>query len=259
MRRYWIGNLGFSDSDKLNLTDDLFHHIVDVCRQDIGSRFEVLNNESKAFLVEITERGKKSAQIKLLEERIITPIKKPFIHLVLSIPKFSTLENVLEKSVELGVNSLIPITTEFSFIKNFSTKDWEHKFQRWQKIIISATQQSGRGELMKLESPRPFKNFLETLNRNPQDLSLFLYEGDSQNNIKHYINKIKSSISQPIENIYIIIGSEGGFSVEEVRQLELQGLSPVTLGEQILRVETACITAVSVLKYEFDLMGGLSK
>lgn len=112
---------------------------------------------------------------------------------------------------------------------------------------------------MKLESPRPFKNFLETLNRNPQDLSLFLYEGDSQNNIKHYINKIKSSISQPIENIYIIIGSEGGFSVEEVRQLELQGLSPVTLGEQILRVETACITAVSVLKYEFDLMGGLSK
>ena len=123
MRRYWIGQLGFNDCDKLNLTHDLFHHIIDVCRQNVGSRFEVLNDEGKAFLVEVIELGKKSAQVKLLEERIITPLKKPFIHLVLSIPKFSPLESVLEKSVELGVSSLIPVTSESTtfFTSSFGT------------------------------------------------------------------------------------------------------------------------------------------
>lgn len=254
MRRYWI-NANDIHEDRVTFSDEVFHHIFEVCRQDIGNHFEVLTEHSKAYLVEVTERGKKKATGKIIEARSLSPIKKPFIHLALSIPKFSTFENVIEKSVELGVSSIIPLISDYSFIKNFSDKEWLHKKDRWQKIVISATQQSGRGNLLKIEPPTKLLEFSQKMNQNSNSLCLLLYEGDSQNDIKRYAARAKANTQQPIENIYLIIGSEGGFSTQEVNSLKHQGLSPVTMGDQVLRVETACIAAISVLKYEFSLMG----
>lgn len=255
MRRYWIEKKDIHET-QVTFQDETFHHIFDVCRLDKGSRFEVITEDARAYLVEVTERSKKKALANIIEERQIKPLNKPYIHLCLSIPKFSTLENVLEKSVELGVSSLVPLVCDFSFIKNFSDKDWQHKLERWKKIIISATQQSGRGDLLKIEKPSKLADFLKQMNRTPASLCLMLYEGDAKNDIRRYLSEVKSTTTQPIENIWLIIGSEGGFSDSEIQLLSSQGLSPVTLGEQILRVETACIAGISVLKYEFDLMGG---
>lgn len=253
MRRYWIEKKDLNQ-EHVSFSDEIFHHIFDVCRQDLGSRFEVITEDSVAYLVEVIERGKKKATAKIIEERKIQALKKPYIHLCLSIPKFSTLESVLEKSVEMGVSSLTPLVCDYSFIKNFSEKEWAHKSERWKKIIISATQQSGRGELLKIQNPIKLPDLLAQMNRTPRSLGLFLYEGDTKLDIKRHLRGLDRS--QPIENIWLIIGSEGGFSTQEVDLCLKQGLSPVTLGEQILRVETACIAGISVLKYEFDLMGG---
>lgn len=253
MRRYWIEKNNLKE-DLVHFQDEVFHHIFDVCRQDLGSRFEVITEDSMAYLVEVTEKNKKKAIAKVIEERKIDPLKKPYIHLCLSIPKFSTLESVLEKAVEMGVSSITPLICDFSFIKNFSEKDWNHKSERWKKIIISATQQSGRGDLLKIQNPIKLPELLNHMNRSAHSLGLFLYEGDTKLDIKRHLRGLDSKNS--VENIWLIIGSEGGFSTQEVDQCLKQGLSPVTLGEQILRVETACIAGISVLKYEFDLMGG---
>lgn len=253
MRRYWIEKKDIQGNLVL-FEGDIFHHIFDVCRQDLGSHFEVITEDSVAYLVEVIEKGKKKAQAKILEERKIEPLKRPYIHLCLSIPKFSTLESVLEKAVEMGVHSITPLVCDYSFIKNFSDKDWLHKSERWKKIIISATQQSGRGDLLKIQTPIKLPELFEQMNRTPHSLGLFLYEGDTKLDIRRHLRARDSS--QMVENIWLIVGSEGGFSSQEIQLSLKQGLSPVTLGEQILRVETACIAGISVLKYEFDLMGG---
>ncbi|MCB0368343.1 MAG: 16S rRNA (uracil(1498)-N(3))-methyltransferase [Bdellovibrionales bacterium] len=257
MRRYWIEKKYLTASEVI-FQGDLFHHIFDVCRQDIGSHFEVITEDSKAFLVEVTQRNKKQAIAKILEERQINSLKKPYIHLCLSIPKFATLDKVLEKAVEMGVHSFHPLISNFSYIKNLSEKDWLHKTERWKKIIISATQQSGRGDLLKLSPPRSLSGLLEEMNHSSGSICLMLYEGDAKNDIKSHITQVRSQLSQDVESIWIIVSSEGGFSKKEVNLLQDQGFSPVTMGEQILRVETACIAAISVLKYEFDLMKGVS-
>lgn len=237
----------------LTIDKDLFHHIFDVCRVGKGQHFELLNSSGLAYLVCVETVEKKKATVKVVEIREIPELKRPHIHLFMSMPKFSTLESVMEKAVEMGVHSIHPFFSEYSFIKSLSEKDWLHKQERWNKIIVSATQQSGRGELMRLEPPIAWKDFSLTMHQFEVSQCLFFYEGETALSAKEAISLIKKQ-PVPITNVGLIIGSEGGFSANEINALADLGLSPVTLGAQVLRVETACLTGLSILKYEFDLM-----
>jgi 16S rRNA (uracil1498-N3)-methyltransferase len=252
MRRYWIEKKDVFQ-DQVNFSGEVFHHIFDVCRQEVGSKFEVLTEDSKAYFVEVTYVSKKIATALVLEEREIPGLKEPRIHLALSVSRFPVMDAVMEKAVEMGVSTIQPFFSEFSFMRK-GDKLSDAKFERWDKIVKSATQQSGRGDLMKIQPVTTFDKLPTLINREAGHVGLFAYEGPSTLSIKDYLQQVKTQNSQPIRDIWIIVGSEGGFSHQEVENLTQLGLHPVTLGQQILRVETACMTLVSVLKYDFDLM-----
>lgn len=257
MRRYWIESTD-RQGELVDFRGEIFHHIFDVCRQEVGSRFEVLNETGQAALVEVLEVGKKSARARVIEERQIPALQTPWIHLVLSVPRFPVFDAVVEKAVELGVKSIQPVFSDFSFIRSASSLS-DNKVDRWKKIIRSATQQSGRGDLMELASARPLDDFLRGFNRNEESWGLFAYEGGSTLGIKalgikEELQTKRSSNQTKPRDLWLFVGSEGGFSHREVELFQSVGLSPVTLGPQVLRVETACMALVSVLKYEFDLM-----
>jgi 16S rRNA (uracil1498-N3)-methyltransferase len=252
MRRYWIEKkMIFNDT--VTFKDELFHHIFDVCRQTVGHHFEILTEDSNAYLVEVTGVEKKQAQARIVEVREIQKLPKPHVHIALSVSRYNVMDSIVEKSVEMGVTSILPFCSEFSFIRKPNNLP-DGKIERWNKIVISATQQSGRGELMKIHEPADWANMLEIINPNAQNLCLFAYEGKGVLGIKEHIATIRSSNTLAPDNIWIIVGSEGGFSEGEVTQMKQLGLNPVTLGSQVLRVETACMTLVSVLKYEFELL-----
>lgn len=252
MRRYWIEKKDLF-ADQVNFTGDVFHHIFDVCRQDVGSKFEVLTEDSKAYFVEVTQVTKKNATARVLEERDIPALKTPHVHIALSVSRFPVMDAVMEKAVELGVTSIQPFFSEFSFVRK-GDKISENKVERWDKIVKSATQQSGRGDLMKVLPVISIEKLSVFTNRNDSQVGLFAYEGPSTLSIKEYCNKVKADHPEGIKDIWIIVGSEGGFSHGEVQKFTELGLHPVTLGQQVLRVETACMALVSVLKYDFDLM-----
>ena len=157
MRRYWIQKENLKDQI-VELEGDLFQHICAVCRRNLGDRFEVIC-DGQAYLVEIRKMERKKAVAVILEKRQIKALPKPHLHLALSLPRFQTLERVLEKSVELGVHSFHPFHSEFSFMKA-SPGDLENKKQRWARIIQGATRQTGRGELMKLTQIRSLEELL---------------------------------------------------------------------------------------------------
>jgi 16S rRNA (uracil1498-N3)-methyltransferase len=248
MRRYWIEHKNLSDNF-VKFEGDLFHHIFDVCRQEKGSKFEVLL-EGKAYLVEATEVLKKSALARILEERTVPQLPEPYLKLALCVPRFPVLESVLEKAVEMGVHTVQLLTSDYSFIKS-SEKISENKWERWQKIIVSSTQQCGRGELMTLVEPVPLKKFIQEMDPNHRSLCLFGYEGDQVATLQDYL---RPQVSKKWSDAWIIVGGEGGFSLQEAQNLQQIGIQPVTIGDQILRVETACIALISVLKYELGLM-----
>lgn len=252
MRRYWIEKKQIHDNN-VSFSHDQFHHIFDVCRQEVGHHFEVITEDSKAYLVQVTEVLKKTASAKIVEEREIKKLAQPHIHLLVSLPRYNVFDSTIERCVELGVTSITPFVSDYSFIR----KEKElpaGKYERWNKIVISATQQSGRGELMKIHDLTTFANALQSANLNDKNWCLFAYEGKTQAPVSAEINRLKTQYACLPDNLFILVGSEGGFSTQEVAQIQQLGLNPVTLGQQILRVETACLTLVSVLKYEFGLM-----
>lgn len=247
MRRYWVPKDCIQQGQVIFL-DEIFHHIFDVCRQEKGSKFEVLAGDSKAHFVEVIEVKKRQALAQILETREINPIKKPHLHLAIAVPRFPVFEAVLEKAVEMGVTQIHPFFSDFSFVK---TDIPENKLERWNKIVISATQQSGRGELMGLSKAKPLTELLQDFNRKSSAWGLLAYEGESQTDIQ---TALKNPKPEGLEEAWIFVGGEGGFSHKEIQLFQEFGLPSVTLGEQVLRVETACIALLAVLKYHFELM-----
>jgi 16S rRNA (uracil1498-N3)-methyltransferase len=252
MRRYWIEKKMIF-ADVVTFKDELFHHIFDVCRQDVGHHFEVLTEDSKAYLVEVTSKSKKQGEARIVEEREIQKLPAPHVHIALSVSRYNVMDSIVEKAVEMGVKSILPFCSDFSFIRKPNNLP-EGKMERWQKIVVSATQQSGRGELMKVYEPAEWSEMLQFINLNPKNWCLFAYEGTSVLGVREHLEAFKKSIGHSPENLWIIVGSEGGFSELEVSEMQQLGLNPVTLGSQVLRVETACMTLVAVLKYEFGLL-----
>ncbi len=248
MRRYWVPESQFSGNHVL-LEGDIFHHVCVVCRQGLGDRFEILAH-GKAHWVEIKDVKKKSAIAEVLEVRELTPLKEPTIHLALSLPKFATLEKVLEKSVELGVHSIHLFHSDFSFAKA-SQKELNSKWSRWQKIIQGATQQTGRGHWLNLTEIRPLSVLLSEYSSRKQVSGILAYEGEGLKNFKESLE----SRPQDLKEVWLFVGSEGGFSAEDLKLFKDYKLLPVSLGDQVLRVETACVTLISILKYglgQFD-------
>lgn len=250
MRRYWIEKKHFN-SGFINLTGDTFHHICEVCRQDVGNKFEVLN-EGKAYFVEVISRDKKSAQVKILEEREAPKPQKPYIHMAVSISKFQTMDTIVEKAVELGAFAIYPFVSDFSFIRDKNSERLLEKMDRWNRIVKAATSQTGRGDLMHISAPKTLKELLENMNQFDRSVGLFPYEGESEQTVSLAIKEMKAKSP---ENVWLFVGSEGGFSDQEVEIFKENGLKSSTLGDQVLRVETACLSLLSILKYEFDASG----
>jgi 16S rRNA (uracil1498-N3)-methyltransferase len=249
LRRYWIPTHSI-EGNQVRLRGDVLHHIRDVCRMRVGSKFEVIMEGGVAHLVQITTESKAESVAEILETRQIAALPEPHVHLALSIPRFPVFEAVLEKAVELGVATVHPFFSDYSFIRT-QADVWEKKRARFQKIIESATQQSGRGELMKLSEPVELGLLLKTFNRSGSARGLFAYEGESRLSARDGIEALRAD--SPRE-IWPFIGSEGGFSEKETQLFQSLGLSSVTLGAQVLRVETACVATISIIKYGFDLM-----
>ena len=249
LRRLWVEQKQIQQNQVV-LEGESFHHAVHVIRLRVGEEFEVVCGEAQAWHVQIKEIGKKRAIAEILGKNKLAALRLPHIHLALALPKWATFEWVVEKSVEMGVYSVQPLFSEFSYTRQ--QKDYSaNKIERMQKIIRAATEQSARAELLKLYPPKRLLDFAGELNQNVECVCLFAYEGPTSLDIQ---TALQHRTFNSVKDIWVIVGSEGGFSEAEVRDLSKFGLEPVTMGEQILRVDTACLSLLSVIKYHVGLM-----
>ncbi len=250
MRRYLTDQTLQLGKD-ITLSGESFHHIHIVCRLGMGSVFELLNeDQDQAFLVKVKQVDKVQMTVEVLEARDLPTLKPPYVHLVLNYPKPKVFDAVLEKAVELGVAQIWPMLSDYSF---FRTGDkLKGKEERWEKIVRSAMQQTGRYEPLKIQPIQPLERFLEQQKSKLLDknsLALAFYEGSAPLLSAFFQSQ---PLDKSIENIWVFVGSEGGFSEQEVARFKSYGIPSLSLGDQVLRVETACVSIVSVLRY----MGG---
>lgn len=259
MRKYWVDEI-LEVGVPVSIGGDLFKHIHLVCRQGPGDKFELISSTKECrgqkYLVEVLDIHKHKMVVSILSEETVPLIPKPHLTLALSIPKIKTVESVVEKIVELGVYSLSLFYSDFSFLK--SRQRLEEKLPRLKKIAASACQQSGRTEELDIQDSLSFKELIERfkLEREKSNaIGLAFYEGEAQA-LSDFFNKTEGKLTN-YDNVWIFVGSEGGFSVEEVESFKAAEVPSLSLGKQVLRVETACVSIVSVLKYELGLYEGI--
>jgi 16S rRNA (uracil1498-N3)-methyltransferase len=245
MRRFFVSPEELSQG-AVTLKGDEFHHLKNVCRLEEGERVELLDGQGRVATAVIESMTKKSADLKVEDTKTLPPMKAPHVEIVLCVPRFQKMDLIIQKCVELGATKITPVVSERSFVKTLSG-DLTHKVKRWQKIASEACKQSGRAWPMEIDEATTLK---EKVKQAKPQSGLFLYEGEGGVDL---MTALKAWPAAP-ERLVLFIGAEGGFSPQEVENFKSLDLRPVTMGELVLRVETACIAILSIIQYHFGHM-----
>ena len=242
--RFWIDRACLKGSQFL-IKGSLYHHICRVAQIKKGESFELFCEGLQKYKVTLSRLSPSEAAADIIKAYPVPPLKKPYLHLALSLPRLSKMERLIEMAVELGLKEIQPFISEHSFFKN-SSKLTSSRQKRWRKIADHSMALSGRTEPLKIQPLIP----LFDIQIPKADLALAAYEGAEKNSpLKEILKKHKKPSS-----VWLFVGSEGGFSLKEIEKLisNSQALC-FTMGERILKVETACQFGLSVLKYHYHL------
>ena len=221
-------------SDKYTCSIDLSHRILNVLRIKNNETISIFNHKGQEYLAKVSIHGK--CVILNLKEKIINKNNESRkIRLGVSVINMKLMDLIIQKSVELGVTNFSPIYTKRSQYKNV-----DKKMDHWEKIVIHATEQCGRFELMKISNPMLLSEF----NNVNQCSSKYLLH---QNGKKFKNEDLKS------DDICLLVGPEGGFDDLEIELLEINGWKMKTINVNILRTETACISALTLLS-NYDIL-----
>lgn len=221
------------------------NYLKNVLRLTIGDEIRILDSKSKEYAAVICSMSNDKIHVELTGEKHPKSESKIKITIAHGIPKNPKMDLVVQKSTELGVMRIIPLKTERAIVKIHADKE-DDKIARWQRIAKEAAEQSGRLIIPMVEGVMDFKDLFSI--KDEFDLCIMLWEMEKDKTLKSVFQENKN-----IKRILILIGPEGGFSHEEAETAKCEGFITVTLGSRIVRTETASISALSMLSYEYEL------
>ena len=208
---------------RMRLSETLF-----LCYDGIDYTCKIVGFERDAVLVELVSEQPCAAEPNVA------------VALFQGLPKGDKMDLIVQKAVEVGVGVIVPVVTK-RCISRPDEKKLHKKFQRWQKIALEAAKQSGRGAVPQVLDVMDFPQAV-TLGAQRETAILF-YEGGGA--------PLKTLLQQP-KSVAIFIGPEGGFEEDEVKCAVERGVSICSLGNRILRTETAAIVASALTVYEAE-------
>jgi 16S rRNA (uracil1498-N3)-methyltransferase len=240
-RRFYAPPTAFnSESQTVLLTADEARHLRDVLRLKSGDEVYVFDGTGHEFHATVVATSRESAELKIEAE--VEPAK-PESHLQLNLCvallKGEKFDLVVQKATELGVTELTPLITRYADIQLRDASDATKRVTRWRRIALEAAKQSGRAFVPEIRMPVAV--FTGT---NDSDLRLMFSERGGRG--------LESlNLSNSPQRVTALIGSEGGWSEEEIAEAEAHDFHVLTLGGRILRAETAAITAAALLQHLF--------
>ncbi len=222
------------ENKELKIADEDFHYLANVMRCEIGSQINLFNENDGEYECKIINKNKKNLELKVLNRKEHKEIKN-FFDLAFCPPKSHKLDTLIQKCTELGVNSFIPIISDHTVNRKIN-------IDRLTKIAKEAIEQSNQIRIPEIQEPISFSDFLEK----SLDNQIFFADINTSNKIKDL--KIEKKI-----NSKILIGPEGDFSVKEIEQIKSKkNCISFSLGEKILRSETAAIAALTLFNNLID-------
>ena len=243
MRRFFVEELG-SQGETLVIRDSEARHIIRVLRMGIGDRLVLMDRNGNRFESRIESVRGQEVTV-LLEKRIPAPLESPVgIILCQALLKARAMDFVIQKASELGVQRILPFTSERTVVKAGDDRPTA-RLRHWREIAVNASKQSNRARPPVVALPCSLPDLVDRW-QDEEALKLVLWEGEQSQDLKALLKK-----GAPKKTIGGITGPEGGFSVEEIHTLCEKGFASVSLGHRTLRAETAAVTLVAILQYEW--------
>jgi 16S rRNA (uracil1498-N3)-methyltransferase len=227
-------NIFYEPNIKQNLclNEEESRHAVKVLRLSAGDLLNIVDGQGGFYTCKVKNTQGKKCELTIVEEKQQFGVKDFYIHLIIAPTKnMDKMEWMLEKCVEIGID-------EISFIQTRYSERKEIKTQRLEKIAAGAMKQSQKAYLPKINEMISWKEFLKKDVAESQKMIAHLEEGE---------RKLIQHFAKPKANYAILIGPEGDFSPDEIKQAFEKGFQPVTLGNSRLRTETAGLVACHTL------------
>lgn len=226
---------GSFKQDCIQLEGSEAHHLLNVLRAKEGDSVEIFNGEGEFANAVLQSKSKRSATLEIISSQL-EPERKHDLIIASAVPKGDRFRWMIEKLTELNVSEFIPLSTTRSVVD-----PGQGKISKMEQTMISACKQSGRNRLMKIH---PVTNFEDLFEKESAETTLLAHPGGDP------LFRTLSGITDEnhFKKITLIIGPEGGLTDEEVTFSLENGACQISLGETILRMETAAITGASVLQ-----------
>ncbi len=228
--------------DPLVLDADETHHLAHVLRAEVGWTVVVFDGAGREAEARILELGRDRAALALLHHRAV-PRPAVALSLVQALPREQRMDFILQKGTELGVSEIVPVVSDHAVVR---LKEGDAaKRERWEKIVLNAAKQCGAAWL---PTVRPVRPLMDVLKEVPTcDAMLVCSLEPDARPLRDVIAEVRKI--QP-RSLAFLVGPEGDFSSRELAVARQAGARPVNLGPAVLRVETAALYVMSVLKYE---------
>ena len=234
MPRFYV-DFALSPDSVVELPDNVVRHL-NVLRVKNTEEIVLFNGNGKSYpaLPEVLEKRRSSVRI-LREEA--TDNESPLnITLVQAVSSAERMDFTLQKSVELGVAEIRPVISERCVVR-LSGERAEKRVARWQEIVVSACEQSGRNIVPKV---LPLTTYVQALQQLPQETTKLLMSLNRAQKL--------SDVRPQSGKVVFMVGPEGGWTEKEEQQAFDAGFQSVTLGKRVLRTETASLAAIAAMQ-----------
>lgn len=244
MYRFFVDNCN-DYYENITITGNDVNHIKNVLRLKCGEHVLVSNGNGTDYECSIEEIDSDTVTVRIVDVTKNAAELPVSITLFQGMPKSDKLELIIQKGVELGVKEIVPVITRRSVVK-IDDKKAGKKLERYNSIAESAGKQSGRGIIPEVKEFMSFKQAIEYAKT--LDMNIIPYEeAKGMEYSREVVRDVKNH-----KSLGIFIGPEGGFTAEEVELAMSMGAKCITLGNRILRTETAGLAILSIIMFETD-------
>ena len=213
-------------------------HATKVLRLKTGDKFALFNGDGFDYVAKVAEVTKHKTLVEIIDKYEVNHESPLTITLAQGLAASDKMDWIIQKAVELGIQSIQPLFTERSIVK-LDRERADKKLEHWRTVALAACEQTGRSAIPKILSPLPLSQWLSDQEKQTETLRLILTPLKAQN-INH--------LNQKPSSIIFMVGPEGGFSEKEMALASHSAFIPVNFGERILRTETASIVALSIMQ-----------
>ncbi len=242
MPHFFIQSNSVKDNRIVVSDSSNYQHIVKSLRANVGEKLLLIDENEIEYLTIIKEITKDSIEAEIIESYKSERKLKFELYLAQSPLRSDAQMTIMEKATELGAAGVYPIYTDNCALKKSVI---EQKIEKWQNAMYAAAKQCERANIPVCF---PLSNMDEVIQCQKFDKILALCERDTEKSLKQYLSENPINKS---EKVLLIIGPEGGFSEKEFTYFRSHSIPMLTLGDLILKAETAVIVTIGNIVYEF--------